>query len=156
MVGRIFMSATFALGLSACATAPAIETRAGDVDPATNRWSGRLLPRAQPPLAASVVMSPVNGTNETVAVISVQGAPQSARGPLAWRVYHGSCEGAPSVFGSAADYPVLALRADGTGQATATIRQPTPTSGIFHARLHPSPTRLGEVLACGTLQLGAM
>lgn len=155
MLVRRTTSAVLLVALAACASAPAVEMRAGEV--ATGgRWTGRLLPRAQPPLAANVVMSPVNGVDETVAVISVHGAPPSASGPLAWRVYRGSCEGTANVFGAPADYPVIPLRADGTGQATATIRLPTPTSGVFHARLHPSPTRLGEVLACGILQFDAM
>lgn len=147
------LAALFIIATATACVARPSQTVPGGTDLVGPRWSGALLPRGQPSISGNAVVSPASGTSETVAVISIQGPP-SARAVLPWGIYEGACGSSGRVLGSAAAYPLIQMRADGTGQATAMLPIEVPTVGTYHARVQLAPPQAG-VVACGELRNGA-
>jgi hypothetical protein len=142
-----------------CAARTTTATRTADGDVAL-RWSASVSPIASsppliPPITGNATLSPSSGERQSVAVLSLESAP-GLGAVLPWRLYHGGCEGGGTLLGSPGDYPFLQLRADGTGQATATLPIEVPSSGVLSVRVYGSPNRLDAPIACGVLRQGVL
>lgn len=119
----------------------------GDVEEEP-RWSARLHPQGDRLLSGSVLITPSSHDNQMVVVISMQGPP-SATGALAWRLERGLCGSMGTMVGSPGDYSPVVLRADGSGESTATIAESVPTNGVYRVSVFSSPSPDARLVACG-------
>ena len=124
-----------------------------DGEAAGASWSGHLLSRGNLLISGNGVIMPSGEDNEMVVVISLQGPP-SVSVALGWRLERGLCSSPGILVGRPGDYPPVIIRADGTGESTATVAEPVPTGGTFSIRVFSSQSPGSALLACGDLSMG--
>ena len=141
-------------GTAACAnrSAEVVDSAGGDVAAdAAGRWSANLRPRSDPPIGGTAVLSPSSTEGQIVVMVSLQGSPSSTSAHP-WRVVDAPCDTRGTLVGTAVDYPYIVMRADGTGQATATLPA-ADLSAAYSVRVFASGTN-DALVACGDLQRG--
>lgn len=157
---RLRSTRTALAGALLLAAAPACANRTAEVTQeaggavvavAGERWSANLIARTNPPIGGTAVLTPSSTDGEVVAMVSLQGSPSSTAAHP-WRLVRAPCDARGTIVGSAVDYPYIVMRADGTGQASATLPV-TDLSTAFSVRVYASGTN-DALIACGDLQRG--
>jgi len=87
-----------------------------------------------------------SGSNVATVVIS-NAIP---RGFHPWEVYRGQCGNDANLIGAPSAYPWLAVNADGTAKATATLGGERWV-GDYHVNVNASPTDQTTIIACGNV-----
>lgn len=148
-----FIGAVLLVAATACAnrSAEVVRDAGGAVATAGERWSATLTARSNPPVGGTVVLSPSSSDGEVVAMVSLQGSPSSTAAHP-WRLVSAPCGSRGTIVGNAVDYPYIVMRADGTGQASATLAVRELTTA-YSVRVYASGTN-DALIACGDLQRG--
>jgi hypothetical protein len=89
-----------------------------------------------------------NGPGSSVATVAISNA--VPRGLHPWEVYRGQCGTDVSLIGVLSAYPWLAVKADGTASATATLASELFV-GDYHVNVNASPTDKATIIACGNV-----
>lgn len=141
-----------ALTLTAgCATGAATTGDAADdmLRAGGARWNARMISRTNPPVGGIASVAPSSTNGRSIAYVSLEGSPSAARA-YAWRVFDAPCDSRGTIIGTAVDYPYIVMRADGTGEGSATL----PSNRFRSAssvRVYAS-TSSAVVVACGDLR----
>jgi hypothetical protein len=103
-------------------------------------------------LAGSVAIRPAQNPAESQATVMLRNATPNATHP--WHVHAGTCGNDNGIVGPATAYKPLTVDAQGNAEVSITLPFATPTQGEYFVNVHKSPTELGTIVACGTLEMG--
>ena len=142
------------LALTACARVTANEATGRtdvDVESPTKKgedWSATL--RGMGGFAS--VSGEVKATSlegKTEARVAVKGAVAGGQHP--WMIHEGSCNLPGAGVGTASDYPVITITADGSGTAVANLMHRLDEAKDYIAVVHASQSDMNTIVACGDL-----
>ena len=118
-----------------------------------SRWQASLVTPATlvgaVQINGSASMQP--GRNSENTDFSLRLANATPGGVHPWQVHRGQCGADEGVFGSDGAYSPIKVGDDGRGEATATIRTMTPTTGSYFVTVSASAANAETVVACGNL-----
>lgn len=149
------LAAAAALALvTGCATGSATANGGSDdmLRAGGTRLNARMISRTNPPVGGTASVAPSSTEGESIAYVALQGSPSDARA-YAWRVFDAPCNTRGTIIGTAVDYPYIVMRADGTGEGSASLptrRFRSPSS----VRVYAS-TSSSVVISCGDLRVPA-
>ncbi|HEY6457074.1 MAG TPA: hypothetical protein VIY90_17500 [Steroidobacteraceae bacterium] len=131
---------------------PAVEVSTADLN-LNSRWHASI---ASPQdLAGAVQMmgsaSMAPGTKEGTTQVVLNLGNTAPGGLHPWAIHRGQCSQDEGVFGEPQNYPPLRVKANGNGQAKATVAINTPISGSYFVSVQASPENTELTVACGNL-----
>lgn len=103
-------------------------------------------------LVGSVAVRPAQNPAESQATIMLSNATPNATHP--WHIHAGTCGSDGGIVGPETAYKPLTVDAQGNAEVTITLPFSTPTQGDYFVNVHKSPTELGTIIACGSLEMG--
>jgi hypothetical protein len=112
-------------------------------------WEGVLDPAPGAPVSYSGSVAMVANQHDTQIGVGVTGGASGAQ--LGWAVRTGTCTGTGQRVAAITAYPPIVISAEGSGNASATIRRRVDDDERYVAELFPNTNGSGAVLACGEL-----